>query len=300
MIISVLDKSAGFYSVFFFTLNHYLTAKQNNESFVIDSHNWLFKSKYGWTDYFEPYEFDTSNTVDTDVKRYKHNMCPSNFNMWEYQSAIRSIYRLNPAVKKEIEETMNRLSLVAGEYDSIFIRRGDKLCEESSIISTELYIRTVLEKNPNCKTIFVQTDDYNCYLEVKSYIEKNGLNINIITLCNPSHKGVVVFERKFDHDLSRLKDKNSCNVNYFENIYEDLQKFKPVEKMNSEEIYRHTVDMLVGIDIVMNSNICILDYQSNAARFVYVAHYKNTTNVYDVRYPKENINMGWTSCPAYW
>ena len=57
MIVSVLDKVAGFYSILFFTINHYMACKKNNTSFKIDSSEWLFKSVNGWTDYFRSIDF---------------------------------------------------------------------------------------------------------------------------------------------------------------------------------------------------------------------------------------------------
>ena len=53
MIISILEKRAGFFSQLFFLVNHYLTAKKYNFQFCVESKNWLFKHNVGWEDYFE-------------------------------------------------------------------------------------------------------------------------------------------------------------------------------------------------------------------------------------------------------
>ena len=53
MIISILDKTSGFFSMFFFTINHYIYCIKNNINFKLDTSNWLFKFEKGWEDYFE-------------------------------------------------------------------------------------------------------------------------------------------------------------------------------------------------------------------------------------------------------
>jgi hypothetical protein len=342
MIVSVLDKVAGFYSILFFTINHYMACKKKNESFKLDSSEWLFKSVNGWTDYFKSIDF----TVDNDTKepqhmgqgaeslqlltsrcamvaslpvgtegsnlehrrcsecseeKFGHNSLLDNFNMHEYKRTIHNdFYLYNDTVQKEIDDTKERLGLVSGEYDTIFIRRGDKLFCESQYYDTEKYVVLLLQKHPECTTIFLQTDDYNCFLDIEKYIRDHDLNIKVITLCDPTSTGIVVFERDFKVDVHNCKiGGNQSNIQYVEKIADNLHRTKPVSKMNAEEIYRHTVDMLVGVDICLYSNYCILDNQSNVARFISIAH-NDHTKLFDVRYPNENIVMGWTMCPAYW
>jgi hypothetical protein len=327
MIVSVLDKVAGFYSILFFTINHYMACKKNNTSFKIDSSEWLFKSVNGWTDYFRSIDFtgepdhDSGEYVLTKEEariielspinrefkdgvlsiRTGHNCLIDNFNMHEYKRTIHNdFYLYNDAVQKEIDETKERLGLVSGEYDTIFIRRGDKLFCESQYYDTEKYVALLLQKHPECTTIFLQTDDYNCFLDIEKYILDHSLGVKVITLCDPTSTGVVVFERDFTVDVHNCKiGGNQSNIKYVEKIAENLHKTKPVSKMDSDEIYRHTVDMLVGVDICLHSKYCILDNQSNVARFISIAH-NDQTKLFDVRYPDENIVMGWTMCPAYW
>jgi hypothetical protein len=298
MITSVLDKIAGFYSVLFFTINHYIYCKKNNKTFKLDSSEWLFKSVEGWTDYFKSVDF----TGESDESQcIGHNALLGNYNMHEYKHTIHNeFYLYNDTVKKEIADTKERLGLISGEYDAIFIRRGDKLFCESQFYPTEKYVDLLLQKNPECQTIFLQTDDYNCFLDIQKYIIDKGLSINVITLCDPKNTGVVVFERDFKVDVYNCKiGGNRSNIDYVEKITDNLHQTKPVNKMNSEEIYRHTLDMLVGVDICLYSKYCILDNQSNVARFISVAH-NDHTKLFDIRYPNENIVMEWTMCPAYW
>jgi hypothetical protein len=201
----------------------------------------------------------------------------------------------------KIKEKKIELGLESiGSYDSIFIRRGDKLCKESTFFETSKYIDLLLEKNQNCKTVFLQTDDYNCYLDLETHIKDRGLNIHIITLCHPEIKGMVIFDKELHVDLHNCVIKgNLLNESYLNQVKLDLEKFKSVDKMNPEEIYNHTVEMLIVVDIVLNSKYCILDNQSNVSRFISIAHHDNS-NLFDIRYPNENIQMHWTICPAYW
>jgi hypothetical protein len=300
MITSVLDKSAGFYSILFFTINHYIYCKRNNISFTLDSSNWLFKSKEGWNDYFKPIDF-VSGENNTENRTVKHNELLGNYDMWEYQRTIRNhLYLYNDEVLKRIAETKQAIGLVDGEYDAIFIRRGDKLCSETSFLETEKYINLLLRKNPECKTIFLQTDDYNCFLDLEKYIKDRELNIQVITLCHPDVRGMVVFDKALavETDNCVIRDKKR-NCEYFEKVFPDLKKFTPVDKMDSAEIYEHTIEMLIGVDIVLHSKFCILDNQSNVARFISIVH-NDHMKLFDVRYPDENIQMHWTMCPAYW
>ena len=275
MITSILDKSAGFFSVFFFTLNHYIFCKKNKVSFEIDSNEWLFKYKYGWTDYFKECElkYDT-NFIH---HRLKHCQTADNFALHEYIKIIEEIYIYNDNVSNEIEKVKTELNLQKGTYDSIFIRRGDKLISESVYIHIKSYIVLLLKYNPNCNTIFIQTDDYRAYLELKEYINNHQLNIKVITLCDPNLQGIVVFDPKHREQLHTTT--------------------KLVTEKTPDEIYKHTLDMLIGIDILRNSNICVCDYQSNVSRFIKLSH-NNPSNVYDAMYFTE-IDYNRIECPAF-
>jgi hypothetical protein len=281
MLISILDRSAGFYSIFHFTLNHLIYCKKNNISFQLDTTQWLFKYKDGWTDYFQPFEIkngEEGQRPNKSVKYIKHYQTAGNFPLYEYTNVIKEIYVYNDAVVSEIEKTKLKLNLQQGTYDAIFIRRGDKLISESIYIPTDKYADLLLEKNPDCQTIFLQTDDYRAFIELEDYIKTRGLNIKAITLCDPSINGMVIFEHAHRKKLQTTT--------------------KMVTELNPEEMYKHTLDMLIGVDILLNSNICVCDYQSNVSRFVKLAH-NHPNNVYDVMNPTEDIDMNRVECPSF-
>ena len=75
-----------------------------------------------------------------------------------------------------------------------------------------------------------------------------------------------------------------------------MLNFKPIDQYNKEEILDHTLDMLIGIDILCNSATCIVEYSSNVSRFIKLAH-KNIENVYDIN--NTVVDFEKYICPSY-
>ena len=298
MIISILNKDSGFFSQFFFTINHYIYCKKNNINFNIDSREWLFKYINGWTDYFKDIKLYFNN--DDKIEYFKHGNIIKDYNILEYKNIINEIYLYNDITLKNINNIKNKLNLKKNKYDSIFIRRGDKLISESIYINAVEYLKILLIKNSNVKKIFLQTDDYNCYLELIEYINNNNLNIELISLCKENLKGgLVIFNFHKNTILSNnINNINIENINYI-NSNNELKENKPVNTMNNIEIYEHTMDMIIGIDIVLNSNICVTDYLSNVARFIKLSH-NNSNNVFNILDLNNDINYDKIICPSYY
>lgn len=296
MIYSILDRSAGFFSMLFFTINHYLHSKKYNISFKVISDSWLFKYKYGWEDYFNNIDILINND-DTEIHFYKHMNILDDFSLYEYRNAIKEMYIFNDTIIKKIDEIVVELQLEYRKYDAIFIRRGDKLTWESKYIPIEKYIETILKKNPDCKTIFLQTDDYNCYLELIKYINNNNLNINIITFCKEHLIGGMVIFDKNKNSIENAINSNIDNKDYIIKVIDNIKQSKSINTMNNDEIYEHTIEMLIGIHIVLQSNICICEYSSNVSKFIKLAH-NNNQNVFDVLSPDIDIDMNRTEIPA--
>jgi hypothetical protein len=294
-IISKLSGDVGFYSMFFFTLNHYIYSKKNNNNFQINSNEWLFKSNEGWNDYF----ISIPNYINSfeNNKIYQHGNILENFTILDYKNSIKDIYIYNKQTDDEINKIKTKFNLINNNYDSIFIRRGDKLTVESKYYKSEDYIELLLKINPESKIIFLQTDDYNSYLELKQYINSKNLNINLITLCPENSYGVIINDNE-KNKLINNKSKFSNNESYIKDNIDKFKDTKPVSQMNSEEKYKHTIDLIVGVDILINSNICICDFQSNVSRFVKLAH-NNSDNVYDIIDPYTKIDYSKKICPSY-
>ena len=68
--------------------------------------------------------------------------------------------------------------------------------------------------------------------------------------------------------------------------------------MNKKEIYNHTINLIVGIDIVLKSKFCVTDYQSNVGRFIKLA-YNNSDNVFNVLDENNDIDYTTKICPAF-
>lgn len=260
--ISVLNRSAGFFSQFFFTINHYMYCKKHRINFTLDSSDWTFSYKNGWTDYFKSFDLDFGNA--TTNERYGHGTVLENVSYKEYGEVLKEVYQYNDFIQSKIDEKMKELKLINGEYDSIFIRRGDKLLCESRFIETEEYIKKMLEKSPDCKTIFLQTDDYQSYLDITQYIETHGLDINVLTLCPPNLFGFTMSGIEFYKNPSDFKE----NQPYIDKIRDMNVQNKIIFDLDKEEMLDHMITFLLGVDIVLQSNICITDYSSNVARFI--------------------------------
>lgn len=286
---------AGFYSTFFFTINHYIYCKKHNKNFKINSEGWVLKSHLGWEDYFINTEL--KNIDSSDTKGFGHGNVIEEYSIDEYRKAIPEIYIYNENTKKEIQNSMNKFNLSNNNYDAIFIRRGDKLGAESNFIGEENYIDLLLIKNPKCENIYLQTDDYNSYKNLQQIIKNRNLNIKLYTLCDENDYGTIMSNAQKGILLNSAKNHEN-NKAYLSTIIDKIEKTKPVEDMNKEEKYQHVLNMIVGIDIATNSNICITDYQSNVSRFIKLAH-KNPDNVYDVLTGNSDIDYEKLICPAY-
>ena len=260
--ISILNRSSGFFSQFFFTINHYIYCKKRNINFTLDSSDWTFSYKNGWTDYFK--SFDLNFGIGPSGERHTHGTVLEDVSYREYGEVLREVYQYNDFIQSKINEKMEELKLVKCEYDSIFIRRGDKLLCESRFIETEEYIKKILEKKPDCKTIFVQTDDYQAYLDITSYIENQGLQINVLTLCKSDLFGFTMSGIEFYKNPSDFKE----NQPYIDKIRDMNVQNKIIFDLDKEEMLEHMITFLIGVDIVLQSNICVTDYSSNVARFI--------------------------------
>jgi len=265
-IVSNLTRSSGFFSVLFFMLNHYIYSKYNNYNFKLNSDGWTYKSKDGWTDYFENIDMSSkdANVKNLAIHAYSYPTVIEEYTIMDYKKIIPEVYRYNANTKNEIYKKKTHLQLHDKQYDSIYIRRGDKIAE-TQFHDEKMYIELLLKKNPNSKVIFIQTDDYNSYLNLQKYIQDKKLNVTLLTLCDPNNKGA-------SYDL--------------------------VNSMNSEEIYKHTIDFIIDIDILINSNICVCDYSSNVARFIKLAH-NNSNNVYDIINQETDIDYQKKICPSH-
>lgn len=321
MIISNLEtKHAGFFSSFFFMINHYIYAKINHHSFRLKTDKWLFRAEKGWEDYFLPMDFNPvqPNLRDqNDIKEIdKHAILLANYPMLLYRTIIQQIYRLNPQMEKKIEDArktffQSAIPSLTGlhdeEYGALFVRRGDKLIQESILIGAENYLQYLLELYPKVRNVFVQTDDYNVFLELLAFQKQNPAiqHIQLYTLCKPHLKGgMVITKETYDYcqdpnfDANVQKIPMAQNQAYLRENRENLKAFLPLEMQTPEQVREHTEDMLIGIDFLLKSKVCVTDYLSNVTRFIKFAH-PNIDAVYDIIRRSNELDMRLVACPGY-
>ena len=243
MIISILDYSAGFFSQLHFTINHYLWCKLNGVNFMLHSTNWLFRFKNGWTDYFEDNSLIFKSTIPKNEIVYKkHRDTNGDFSLIEYRNIIGEFYRYNTTTKQAIIDTKIKYN-IPETYDCIFIRRGDKLYVESTYIHSSKYLDLLIKKNPDCKNVFLQTDDYNCYLELQEYI-KEKKSVNRMT----------PYE-KYEHTITMIIGvdiaihSNICVCDYSSNV----ARFIKLAHDNNKNVFNV---LNPDLDIDMNSTEC--------------------------------------------
>jgi len=265
---NIIGNGSGFFSQFFFTVNHYIYCKKNKKNFKINSDGWTYKYELGWEDYFVPTVLHFTDVEDNEYSTSGTVM--QDFTIQEYADNIPEIFIYNEKTKNEILNYKNKicknntcLFTSDTEYDYIYIRRGDK-SSEYPLVDEIRYIELLLEKNPNTKNIFLQTDDYSSYIKLEKYIEDKHLNISLYSNSTEKNKGAV------EHDI---------------------------QNMNKSEIYEHTIDLLSGIEISKYSKTCIVDYSSNVARFMKLVH-THPENVFDVNGAIVDYNK--YICPSHW
>lgn len=277
LIVSKLSNK-GFYAMLRCTLNHYLYCKKNKINFKINSNEWLYKVNNGWTDYFDNTELNFNKIDNNRVKEFEIELINTSFTVEDYRSALKEVYRYNKNTINEINIVKTKYNLVKNTYDSIYIRRGDKLASESVLTDEYIYIELLLKKNPTCKIIFLQTDDYTCFINLLKYIDNNNLNIKLITTCDENNIGAIT-NNDYKKQLINSINTNEKNKKYF-NLNE-IKKIVPISEMNKEQLYSHTMELICGIDIIINSNICICNRESNVSRIIKMAH-NVPENVYDI------------------
>jgi hypothetical protein len=284
-----MDRTAGFFSQFFFIINQYIYCKKRQLNFTLDTSEWTFSYKNGWTDYFNSFDL-VFEDGEREQGRYGHAKVLEEIPYSAYGEVLREVYQYNDFIQSKINEKMDELGLIPGTYDSIFIRRGDKLLCEFQFIETEPYIKTLLEKNPNCNTIFLQTDDYNSFLDIQTYIRERSLDIRLITLCKENLFGFTMSGIEFHNNPSDFKE----NQPYINQIHDMNVQNKIIFDLNKEEMLEHMTTFLVGVDIVLQSNICITDWSSNVARFIKL--WKGETVINSIGKPFDLNKM---CCPSY-
>ena len=287
LIFHLRKNDGGFYCQMWKLASNYLYSKKQKLHFFIDDSQWMFTHNLGWRDYFKSLTLVSETKVVHPIHKELNveNILLNQFTLFEYIEAFKVIYILNDSLK---EQYLKKKILLPTIYNSIMIRRGDKMYGESIYIDTHEYIKKLLDKNSS--DIYVQTDDYTAYEEVCNICKKYYNTINVFTFCPVDKKGAFVFS--YNPGVgSSISDNNT----YLNNLLTITQK--SVQSYSSVEMKEHVEEMIIGLELCMNSEYLSTDFQSNVTRFLLCTH-KNPENVFYVgSIPTPPLNKCMV-CPA--
>ena len=276
-IVFQLDNSAGFFSVFWFLCLTFIYAKKTQKDFYISHDNWQYTYQNGWHDYFDSLSLWNTNLIS----KYKSIQCirhwqigniPRRFTVEDYINAVQTIFAPKAFIFLKAQEEMAKLGEM---YNSVYIRRGDKIRENSFTPTCDIVSQLcLLEGKTNNNPIFLMTDDYAEFEFINSLIKHR----KIVTLCSPGVKG---------------------------SFYEDHSKLSKLK------IKEHTIELLVSCIIFSKGVYKLADENSNVGRFLFAYSYLNCSLYPEQNKPKmqdlffplipsrafHHINT-WTSRPA--
>ena len=290
LIFYLSENDGGFFCQIWKLVSNYLYAKKYNLQFLIDDSKWLFKNKLGWRDYFTSLSLVSEQTT---IYNPIHDQCNiedarlNQFSLNEYINAIKEIFVFNSNMDNIYKK---KKALLPDMYNSIMIRRGCKMYGESKYISTDNYVKKLIEINNF--DIFVQTDDYTAYEEVCKVVKDYGLNINVTTTCPLTQRGAFVFNYQPDigSPISNLNNEYLLNL---KNVNQ-----KSINSYSAEEMKEHVEEMLIGLKLCAESNYLVTDFQSNVTRFLLCIHNNpaHILSIGDVNKPLFNVAL---KCPAH-
>lgn len=260
----------GFFSELNSLLFSVLFCLQNKLRLELYSKDATFTFGNGWTEYFESfcpefkndfigkrisrdyinnhrnnhicylYKFLTKNDILNDIYWYcrtgwfehTHFYIPELGINGDIRHAMKIIipivYRFNSKYTYIIENYIKNLNLPTS-FISLHVRAGDKITERQ-LIKPQDYINKAKEKS-NCHNIFVATDDYRIYEELR----KNNPDYTFYTSTSPDEKG------------------------YDQNIF--IQS-------SPKHIRQNLIEMFASIQIFLNSELFIGTFSSNPGMFV--------------------------------
>jgi hypothetical protein len=292
VIFKLKKRDGGFFCQVWHMIATYLVSKKQGMMFLLDDTEWMFKHSLGWADYFVSLDSIQKYINHHPIPySFVHDMYLHEFTLNDFANAYREVWKFTPEINQRIFDTMQRLGLKENEYDSIMIRRGDKMYGESTYIPTKTYVDLLLQKGLK-KKVFVQTDDYNAFLEVRQELQQ--YDVEVVTTCPEEKIGCFVFEYKpeMGSKVSDLNDK------YLQNIATQPKK-TAVCDYSPAEMKEHVEEMLVGLEVCKLGSYLATDFQSNVTRFLYVSH-PHPENVISI--DKRNETISWNSrmkCPAH-
>lgn len=251
-----LENENGVFCNLFLLLSTYIYCRKNNKKLLIKDDKWNYTHTNGLADYFKPNDYYeicnepiSSNIVFYHAPRIgiglKEIIHTHTLN--DYRHTIKEFYILNNNIYTQLEKYKNKINLPK-EYNSIFVRCGDKLIYESKYYKCNYYIDYLLNLKTKCNNLFIHSDDNNVVKQYIKYINDNKLDFNIYYITEEIDNGGTTVRSSLKHPMI-------CSI-------------KCVDEMNNIELKNHTEKMLCAIEIMKKSKNVILDYQSNVSRFI--------------------------------
>lgn len=269
-----LENDNGFFCNLFLLFSTYIYCRKNDKKLLIKDDKWKFKHSIGLKDYFIPTNFYDicNNPIDSNIIFYHAPISGIGFKeivhkhtLNDYKHYIKEFYLLNKSVHKQVLDYKKKINLPS-EYNSIFVRWGDKLVYESKYYSCNNYIDYLINLKTNCNNLFIHSDDNNEIKKFINYIHDKELNFNIYYITDEIDNGGAIVRSTLKRNSSK----------------------KCIDEFNNVELKNHTEKMLSAIEIMKNSKNVILDYQSNVSRFIKLYF---DCNVYSIFYDNENFPL---------
>lgn len=277
------DTDTGFYSFYLYFIKTIIYCYNIKEKLNLYDEKWKFSGGNGLSDYFNLENIEVINKINnipcsTNNIVYNHMQSTPNkyYTLNMYKEFIKKVYILNNRVLHVLEKYKFSINLPE-KYNSIFIRTGDKLIKESIYYDVSNYINYILSLKSDIKDVFIHSDDHAEVLKCIHFIKDNNIDLNVYYITDETEVGGAVI----------------CSV-YINKMPKNYKR-KPVNHMNKTEIINHTDKMLCAIEIIKNSENCVLDYQSNVSRFIKLYSEKNVFNILN----SEPILDIETVCPAH-
>lgn len=239
------ENENGFFCVFFFFLESYIYCTRNKLPLYIKDDKWKFLHSKGLDDYFllnsnviKKYNLLDKNLPTHRFGHMKTKKIKANLN--DYRKASHDLYRINPDILTDYN--------LPHEYNSIFIRGGDKLLYEAKHISIEKYIDKLLSIDSLTKNLFVHSDDNLYVQQIKDYVLSKQLDIQIFSITTPASNGGAVVMKRLN--------------------YGPCSDIKSVDDMDNNEVKNHTLLFLNAIEIMRKSKHVICSFDTNVSRFM--------------------------------
>ncbi len=243
VVVYKLHKSVGFFSDLGFLAESYIRAKRVGCTFYVDSVDWSYTSKLGWHDYFSSLQEKPASLNNSNIIYCSHMNVASDIDgsgkmyLRDYESALKELFIIN----SDIQSSINNKKREFGNYEGLYIRRGDKIISgESGFQSTENIISQLQLSSE--LPIFVQTDDYTEVKNIKSLIK----NKTIYSIVPETRHG------------ANEKDRQT---------------------MTPEIKYDTMTEFLTGVSLCIAANRCYVDMMSNVSRFIKIMA-PNTVSFY--------------------